>query len=113
AAAADRGYALCHVLEHVELALRNVVVARHAHRLDQPDAELARNNCGGHEAAARHADDRLEWPGAGEPPGERARVAMELIPRDRKRLLRLWLELRLRLWTRLSHPLPRNRKRAF
>src|SRR5262245_7891666 len=102
APAADADDAARHVLEHLEFALRDVVVARDAHRLDQPDAEFARDDRGGHQAAAGYADDRLERAGAGEPPGERARIAMELIPRDRKGLLRL----RLRLLERLRHRSP-------
>ena len=101
APAADADDALGHVLEHVELALRDVVVAGHAHRLDEPDAELAGHDGGGNKAAARYADNRLERPGAGQAPRQRARIAVELIPRDRKRFLRLWL--RLRLLTRLRH----------
>src|SRR4030095_2412353 len=101
APAADADDALCHVLEHVELALRDVVVARDAHRLDQPDAELAGHDGGGHKAAPRHADNRRERPGTGQPPRQRARIAMELIPRDRKRLLRLWLRLALRVSVRV------------
>src|SRR5215469_7161446 len=39
APAPDADDVACHVLEHVEFALRDVVVARDAHRLDQPNAE--------------------------------------------------------------------------
>jgi hypothetical protein len=102
AAAADFHDAAGHVFEHLELALRDMVVARDAHRLDQPDAELARHDRRRHQAAARHADDGLERPGAGEPPGQRAGIAVELVPSDRKGFL--WLRLRLR--KRLRHELP-------
>src|SRR5262249_33433097 len=44
APAADADDAARHVLEHLEFALRDVVVARDAHGLDQPDAELARDD---------------------------------------------------------------------
>src|SRR5262249_57197495 len=94
--AADADDAARHVLEHLEFALRDVIVARDAHRLDQPDAELARDDRGGPQAAAGYADDRLERARAGEPPPERARIAMELIPPDPKGLLRLRLLARLR-----------------
>src|SRR5262245_7748475 len=103
APAADADDTARHVLEHLELALRDVVVARHAYRLDQPDAELARDDRGGHQTAAGYADDRLERAGASEPPRERARITMELVPRDRKGFLRL----RLRLLERLRHRIPR------
>src|SRR5262249_56354307 len=99
APAADADDAARHVLEHLELALRDVVVARDAYRLDQPDAELARDDRGRHQTAAGYADDRLERAGASEPPRERARITMELVPRDRKGFLRL----RLRVLERLRH----------
>ena len=86
--AAERDDRRRDVLEHLQLALGGVVVARHAHRLDQPDVELARDDRRRHQAAAGDADDRLERAGAVEPPGERARIAMELVPRDRKDFLR-------------------------
>src|SRR5262245_38604797 len=107
APAADADDTARHVLEHLELALRDVVVARHAYRLDQPDAELARDDRGGHQTAAGYADDRLERAGASEPPRERARITMKLVPRDRKGFLRLRLRLRLRLLERLRHRIPR------
>src|SRR5262249_6114092 len=103
APAADADDAARHVLEHLEFALRDVVVARDAHGLAQPHAERARSDRGGAQAAAGEADDRLERAGASQPPRERARIAMELIPRDRKGFLRLWL----RLLERLRHRFPR------
>ena len=68
-----------------------VVIARDAHGLDQPDLQFARHDRGRHQPAARHAHDRLERPGARQPPRERARIAVELVPRDRKCLLCLHL----------------------
>src|SRR5262249_44144910 len=41
-----------------------------------------------HQAAARHRHDRLERAGPREPPCQRARVAMKLVPTHRKVLLR-------------------------
>src|SRR5262245_57368046 len=115
APAADADDAARHVLEHFELALGDVVVARHAHRLDQPDAELARHDRSGHQAAAGDAHDRLERAGAGEPPRESAAIAMKLVPPDRKGLLRLWLWLWLWLLKRLrhEHPSPAGAAGAF
>src|SRR5262249_25055169 len=75
-------------LEKTHLALRCVVVARHAYRIDQADAELAGHDCGRHQAAAGDGNDGVERPGIREPPSERARIAVKLVPRDRKRLLR-------------------------
>ena len=96
AAAAQRNDARRHPLEHFEVGLRDVVVACDAHRLDDADAELARDDRGGNQPAAGDADDRLERAGAGKAPGQRARVAMELIPGYREWLLRLRNGLRLR-----------------
>jgi O-antigen ligase len=85
-------------LEHGEFALRLVVVvALDADRLDQPNIELARDDRGRDEPAARDGDNRGERPRRGEPPGQRPRIAVELIPGDRKRLLGLRLCLGLRL----------------
>src|SRR5258708_37759331 len=86
APAADADDAACHVLEHVDLALRDVVVARDAYRLDQPDAELARDDRGGGQGAAGYAGDRPERARAGEPPGEPARLTLGMVPRDREGL---------------------------
>src|SRR3982074_3667921 len=72
-------------LEHLELALDGVVVAPHANRLDQANVELARDDRRRDETAARDADDRLERTGAGQPPDQRARVAMELVPGNGER----------------------------
>src|SRR5258708_15510953 len=108
APAADADDAACHVLEHVDLALRDVVVARDAYRLDQPDAELARDDRGGDQAAAGYADDRLERAGAGEAPGERARITMGLVPPDREGFLRLRPRPRLLARVRPRPPQPGN-----
>src|ERR1700704_5547316 len=102
--AADADDVARNVLEHLELALAGVIVARHADRLDQADVEFARDDRGRDQAAAGHADDRLERAGAGEPPDQRPCVAVELVPGDGKGLLRLQL-LRLRLLKRLRHEL--------
>src|SRR5919198_859460 len=60
---------------HHRPALRRVVVARYAHGLDHPNAELAGNDRCRHQAAAGDADDRRERAGVVEPPGERTRIA--------------------------------------
>src|SRR5215467_9332675 len=75
-------------LEHLQLALAGVVVARNADRLDEANLKLAGHDRSRHQAAARHRNDRLKRPGAVEPPGKGARVAMELVPGDRKCLFR-------------------------
>src|SRR6266542_5114571 len=68
-----------------------LAVARHAHRLDDAQVELAGDDRGRHQAAAGDADDRLERADVGEPPGERPRVAMERVPGNRKGLCGLRL----------------------
>src|SRR5437764_6229548 len=90
---ADADHACRYVLEHLELALRDMIVARHANRLDQADTELARDNPGWNETPAGDADDCEEWAGTRQPPREGARVPVEFVPRNRERLVRL---LRLR-----------------
>src|SRR5216684_4975044 len=71
--------------EQLELALgARGAVARHAHGLDDPQVELAGDDRGRHQAAARDAHDRLERARVGEPPGERSRVAMERVPGNRE-----------------------------
>jgi len=82
--AADRDDMLGHPFEHGELALRGVVVARDADRLDHPDAEPRAPRSRPHEPATSHTDDRLKRPGLRQPPSERPRVAVELVPRDGK-----------------------------
>ena len=75
--------------EHLELALvLVVVVARHAHGLDQPHIQFARHDRRRHQPAARDGDDGLERPGLVQPPGQRARVAVELVPGDGKDFFR-------------------------
>jgi len=64
--AADRDDMLGHPFEHGELALRGVVVARDADRLDHPDAELARHDRGRHEP--RHESHRRPPEKARPPP---------------------------------------------
>ena len=73
----------------IDALLARIAVARDAHGLDHPHIELARHDGGGDETAAGDADDRLERARAGESPSERAGVAMELVPGDRKDLFRL------------------------
>src|SRR5208337_1837040 len=51
-----------------------------------PDVELARHDRRRDEAAPRDRHQRVERAGGGEPPGERARVAVELVPRHREGL---------------------------
>ena len=67
-------------LDQPQVALGLVAVALHAHGLDQADVQLARDDRRRHKAAARHRHDRLERPGGREPPRQRARVAMKLVP---------------------------------
>ena len=57
-----------------------VVIGGDADGLDHPDLELARDDRRGHETAAGDGDDGVERAGRGEAPGERARVAVELVP---------------------------------
>jgi hypothetical protein len=59
-----------------------VIVGGDADRIDQADLELARDNRGRHQAAARDRDDPGPGPHAVEPPGQRPRVAVELVPGD-------------------------------
>src|SRR2546422_2061061 len=89
-AAGKRDDALGWWFEHFELALlARLAVARHAHGLDDPQIELARDDRGRHQAAARDAHNRLERPHVDEPPGERPGIAMERVPGDRKDFLEL------------------------
>jgi hypothetical protein len=69
-----------------------VVVAFHADRIDQADVELPRDDHRGRHAAARDRHDRAPGPAfAGpalvQPPGQRARIAVDLVPGDVKALL--------------------------
>ena len=76
-------------LQHLEAALLPVVVVGgDADRLDQTNAELARDDRRRHQPAARDADDRLPRALPGKPPRQRAGIAVELVPGDRKRLVR-------------------------
>ena len=86
ALAAHRATSAPTPLSTVELALvRVVVIAGDADRLDQADVEFARDDRRRHQAAAGDADDRLERPRLVQPPGQRARVAVELVPGHRER----------------------------
>src|SRR5438477_2080247 len=76
-------------LEQAHVASIGMFVARDAYGIDHAKPELARDNRGRYESAARDRNDRIERPGSGEPPGKRARVAVELLPRDWKYFLRL------------------------
>src|SRR6185312_415138 len=70
-----------HILQHARGALGLViVVARDTHGFDQADFQFTRYNRGRHEPTARYANNGLEWPGSGEPPRERPRIPMELVP---------------------------------
>src|SRR5947209_7941412 len=73
--------------QYGDVALRLVAIARNRDRLDHSDAELARDDRRRHEAAPRDGDDHLEGPGARQPPGERAGVAVKLVPGDGEVLL--------------------------
>ena len=61
-----------------------VVIARDAHRIDEADIELARDDRRRHQPAARHRDDAVPRPELEEPPGERPRMAVQLVPGDGK-----------------------------
>src|SRR6185437_5440669 len=96
-------------------ALLGVRIARHADRFDHADAELARDDRRRNETTAGNADHRFERADAVEPPGERARIPMKLVPRDwkdflrrsRRRIVPLRRAIRLRLahsfWLRHCH----------
>src|SRR4051794_9300758 len=75
-----REYLRRDALQHLDLALRLVAIARNRDRLDDADAELARDDRRRHEPAAGDRDDRVERPGTREPPGKRARIAVKLVP---------------------------------
>ncbi|MPL92623.1 hypothetical protein SDC9_38736 [bioreactor metagenome] len=68
-----------------------VVVALDRDRVDDADVQLARDDRRGHQPAAGDADDGAPGatvrPLAIEPPGQRACVAVELVPADQKALL--------------------------
>src|SRR5271165_2689854 len=75
-------------LEDLEPPLRLIVViGGDADRLDHPDVELPGHDRRRDEAAAGDRDDGVERAGGGEAPGERPRVAVELVPRNRKGLV--------------------------
>jgi hypothetical protein len=61
-----------------------VVVGADADRVDEADVELARDDVRRHEAAAGDRDDAAPGPAVGEPPSQRLRVAVELVPGDRE-----------------------------
>ena len=72
-------------LQDLQLTLRRVVmIARHAYRLDDANAKLARDDGSRHKSAARDADEALERPGGRQPPGKRTSIAVELVPGDRE-----------------------------
>src|SRR4029079_7633771 len=76
-------------LEDLDLPLIVVVaVAQHGDRFDHPHVQLARDDGCGNKPTARDADDCLERPGLVQAPCERARVAVKLVPRNGKDLLR-------------------------
>src|SRR5579864_3544421 len=75
-------------LENLEPALGLVIViGGDADGLDHPDIELTRDDRRRNETAPGDGDDGVERASRGEAPGERPRVAVELVPRNRKRLL--------------------------
>src|SRR5271170_6578362 len=78
-----------YALEHRQVALIGAHIARHANRLDQLDAEFARNDGRRHQTAAGDADDGFERTGPAEPPSERTRIAVKLVPRHRKDFSRI------------------------
>src|SRR5262249_50911287 len=80
--ATTRNHARGDILEHFEVGLPGVIVACDTDCLDHPDAKFPRHDAGRHQPAAGDANDRFEWTGAAQPPRQRARIAMKLIPRD-------------------------------
>ena len=60
------------------------VVSSDGAKPELTDAEFARHHGCRDEPAARDADNRTERAGAAEPPRERPRIAMKLIPGNRK-----------------------------
>src|SRR5579862_2425848 len=78
---AHRGDFRANALHHLDVALVLVIViARDAHGLDDAHVEYARHDRGRHQAAAGDADDRLERPRLVQAPGQRAGVAVKLVP---------------------------------
>src|SRR5690606_3465513 len=73
-------------LEHLDAALVLVVIALDGHGLDRADIELARHDGRRNEAAAGDGDDGVERAHAGQPPGQRPAVAVELVPGHGERL---------------------------
>src|SRR4029453_7827862 len=85
-AAAKLSHRIRDPLENLEIALLVVVVARHAHGIDDANTELPRNNRGRHQSAARDGDDSMERADLGEPPGQRPAIPVKLVPGDGERL---------------------------
>src|SRR5262249_8089325 len=83
------------ILEKAYLAPLVIVVARDAHRVDQTNAEFSRDDRSRHEAPTRDGDDCIERSGIRKPPRECTRVAMELVPGDRKGSLRRGFRIQL------------------
>src|SRR5579872_3753771 len=80
-----------HALEDLDLAAHaelGVVIALHADRIDEPDIELARHDGGRHQAAAGDCDDAAPRSEVEEPPGERARMPVQIVPGYREMLER-------------------------
>ncbi len=79
-AAADLENVRRHCFQDLDRALVLVIVAGDADRIDHTHAEFAGNHGGGDQAAAGDRHDGLERAGVVQPPGQRAGIAMELIP---------------------------------
>ncbi|GCC45564.1 hypothetical protein chiPu_0029711, partial [Chiloscyllium punctatum] len=77
-AAAELGGLLRNALEHLQVALLVMVVARDADRIDDPQAELARHDRRRHQPAAGDRDHRMERSDFIEPPGQRPAIPVEL-----------------------------------
>ena len=73
-------------LQHLQVALLGVVVARDADGIDDAHAEFARHDRRRHQPAAGDRDDRMKRPDLVEPPGQRPAIPVKLVPRDRKGL---------------------------
>ena len=68
-------------------AALHAVVSRAAHRVDQAQVQLAGDDGGRHQPTAGDRHEPLERPEIGQPPGQRARVAVQLRPRHGKHLV--------------------------
>ena len=71
-------------LEHRDVSLSLVVVAGEADGVDQPDVQLAGDDRRRHQPAAADGHDASPRPEVDQPPGQRPRGPVQLLPRDGK-----------------------------